>query len=173
MYALCAGCAPLKQCYNGFLLLYSFVDDTEAILEQVKVCVDLFWLPSNFGSHACWFSLRNPKFDYACRQKTLSMIVFMKCLSALLKFLRELIRTVALRCWNIVLRITSSLWILYDKFWINPSLLFFSGFPTSKPSGCTASPSVERSADAGNGDLYSWISCGQGNWKESYFRYIL
>uniref|UniRef100_A0A7N2M346 Uncharacterized protein n=1 Tax=Quercus lobata TaxID=97700 RepID=A0A7N2M346_QUELO len=36
VYALCAGCAPLKQCYNGFLLSYSFVDDTEATLDQVK-----------------------------------------------------------------------------------------------------------------------------------------
>jgi hypothetical protein len=39
----------------------------------------------------------NPKFDGACRQKTLNMIVCMKCLSALLKFLRELIRTLVLR----------------------------------------------------------------------------
>ena len=42
VYAPCVGCAPLKQCYNGFLLSYSFVDDTEATLDQVKVCVDLF-----------------------------------------------------------------------------------------------------------------------------------
>ena len=39
----------------------------------------------------------NPKFDGACRQKTLSMIVSMNCLSALLKFLRELIKTPVLR----------------------------------------------------------------------------
>ena len=136
VYALCAGCAPFKQCYTGFPLSYSFVDDTEATLEQVKVCVDLFWLPSNFGSHACWFSLRNPKFDCPCRQKTLSMIVFMKCLSALLKFLQELIRTVTLRCWNIVLRITPSLWILYDKFCINPSsLIFFQVSPLQSHQG--------------------------------------
>ncbi|KAK9995769.1 hypothetical protein SO802_020455 [Lithocarpus litseifolius] len=37
VYALCAGCAPFKQCYNGFPLSYSFVDDTEAALEQVKI----------------------------------------------------------------------------------------------------------------------------------------
>ncbi|KAK7852517.1 serine/threonine-protein kinase atm [Quercus suber] len=36
VYAICAGCAPFKQCYNGFPLSYSFVDDTEATLEQVK-----------------------------------------------------------------------------------------------------------------------------------------
>ena len=42
LYALCPGCAPLKQCYNAFLLSYSFVGDTEATLDQVKVCVDLF-----------------------------------------------------------------------------------------------------------------------------------
>ncbi|KAL4634029.1 hypothetical protein ACB092_04G167700 [Castanea dentata] len=36
VYALCAGCAPFKQCYNGFPLSYSFVDDTEATLEQVE-----------------------------------------------------------------------------------------------------------------------------------------
>ena len=42
LYALCPGCAPLKQCYNAFLLSYSFVGDTEATLDQVKVCIDLF-----------------------------------------------------------------------------------------------------------------------------------
>ncbi|KAK7817816.1 serine/threonine-protein kinase atm [Quercus suber] len=36
LYALCAGCAPFKKCYSGFLLSYSFVDDAEATLEQVK-----------------------------------------------------------------------------------------------------------------------------------------
>ena len=42
LYALCPGCAPFKQCYNAFLLSYSFVGDAEATLDQVKVCVDLF-----------------------------------------------------------------------------------------------------------------------------------
>ncbi|GMY24943.1 serine/threonine-protein kinase ATM isoform X1 [Fagus crenata] len=36
VYALCAGCAPFRQCYHGFPLSYSFVDDTEATLDQVK-----------------------------------------------------------------------------------------------------------------------------------------
>ena len=41
VYALCAGCAPFTQCYKGFPLSYSFVDDIEALVDDVKVCVDL------------------------------------------------------------------------------------------------------------------------------------
>lgn len=41
VYALCAGCAPFTQCDKGFPLSYSFVDDTEALVDDVKVCVDL------------------------------------------------------------------------------------------------------------------------------------
>lgn len=40
VYALCAGCS-YTQCYKGLSPTYSFVDDTEAMVDLVKACVDL------------------------------------------------------------------------------------------------------------------------------------
>ncbi|KAE8124229.1 hypothetical protein FH972_019134 [Carpinus fangiana] len=37
VYALCAGCAPFTKCYKGFPLSYSFVDDIEALVDDVKI----------------------------------------------------------------------------------------------------------------------------------------